>query len=167
VIPMFLSWIYTAWVIGILGAHSTFCISAFRLEAERSGTRDLDWSFTDAYRIIAALWSAQRDGRSLSIPGFRNVGIKIPHYQINELMQALQQARWVDRKTEGSWFLCRDLNEVSLMDLYRIIPNRIPLEISNPTANEQTRKLNELLQQQLSNQSEILSVPIVKLLKES
>jgi len=166
VIPMFLVWIYTSWVIVILGAHITFCLSAFRLEAERSGTRDIDWTFTDAYRIIAALWLAQKDGRSLSIPDFRNLGIKIPHYQINEMMEALQQARWVQGKAEGSWFLCRDLATVSLMDLYRIIPNRIPLENSQPTTDEQTRKLNELLQQQHSNQSEILSVSIIKLLKE-
>ena len=30
VIPMFLMWIYTSWVIVILGAHITFCLSAVR-----------------------------------------------------------------------------------------------------------------------------------------
>jgi len=34
-IPIFLIWIYLSWIIVILGAHITFCISSFRLSSER------------------------------------------------------------------------------------------------------------------------------------
>ena len=43
VIPVFLIWVYISWVIVILGAHFTFCLSAFSLDAERRGSQDPEW----------------------------------------------------------------------------------------------------------------------------
>lgn len=34
VVPVFLIWVYISWVIVILGAHFTFCLSAFNMKAE-------------------------------------------------------------------------------------------------------------------------------------
>ena len=40
IIPIFLIWIYVSWVILLLGAHITFCLSSFRFASERSGRKD-------------------------------------------------------------------------------------------------------------------------------
>jgi len=165
VIPVFLMWIYISWVVVILGAHITFCLSAFRFSAERSETRDPDWTFIDACRIITVLWSAQQDGKALTIPELRKQRIRSPYYQINEIMETLQQVSWVHRDIGGGWILSRDMSEIKLMDLYRIIPNRFPLEISSFADDEKSRQINELLQKHNNNLTELLSVPFVSIFK--
>lgn len=159
VIPIFLIWIYTSWVIVILGAHITFCLSAFRLTTEISGSSGPEWSFTDACRVIRALWVAQKSGSSLTINELRNSGIRLPHYQINEIMNALHDASWIQMDPAGSWLLSRDMSEMTLMDLYRIIPNRIRLKRENITGGDETVQLGELMHAYNENLSQLLNVP--------
>ena len=159
VIPIFLIWIYTSWVIVILGAHITFCLSAFRLSSEMTGSSGPEWSFTDACRVIRALWAAQKAGSALSFNELRKSGIRLPHYQINEIMNALHDANWIQMDPNGDWLLSRDMSEMTLMDLYRIIPNRIRLKSENITEGDETIQLRGLLQTYNKNLNELFSVP--------
>lgn len=159
VIPVFLIWIYTSWVIVIMGAHFTFCLSAFRLSAEMSGSKGPDWSFTDACRVIRALWIAQKTGEALTINELRRSGIRIPHYQVNEIMNALHESNWIQIDPKGGWLLSRDMSELTLMDLYRIIPNRIQLQSVSASEGDETVQLKGLLQTYNSNLNDLFSVP--------
>jgi len=159
VIPVFLIWIYTSWVIVILGAHITFCLSAFRLSAEMTGSKGPDWSFTDACRVIKALWNAQKAGEALTINDLRSSGVKIPHYQVNEIMNALHESNWIQIDPKGGWLLSRDMSELTLMDLYRIIPNRIRLQSENISEGDETIQLKDLLQSYNSNLNDMFTVP--------
>lgn len=159
VIPIFLIWIYTSWVIVILGAHITFCMSAFRLSAEMMDKKGPDWTFTDACRVIRALWLAQKSGDALTVNGLRKSGVRIPHYQINEIMNALHESNWIQMDPKGGWLLSRDMAELTLMDLYRIIPNRIRLQSEGMFEGDETLRLNELMQTYNKNLNDLFSVP--------
>jgi membrane protein len=163
VIPVFLIWIYTSWVIVILGAHITFCLSAFRLNAEIMGSRGPEWTFTDACGVITVLWSAQKSGIALTYERLRKSGVKLPLHQINEIMNVLDEANWIQPDNKGNWLLSRDLAELTLMDLYRIIPNRIPLR-EDAGAALQDDPLQELLRAYNHDLNRLFSVPFKSIL---
>jgi membrane protein len=167
VIPLFLIWIYTSWVVVLLGAHITFCLSEFRFQAARSG-RDLQqWSFTDAYQLVAALWDAQKDGGSLSMRYLRRHGVTIPQHQVNEVMEILRRANWVERTGSGDWILSRDLDDVTLLDLHRIIPRRLPVDsdLAGTENNQWLAALRTILEARHNLLVENLQVSLGSLLR--
>lgn len=165
VIPVFLMWIYISWVIVILGAHITFCLSSFRLLAERVGRREHDWNFIDVCRVISVLWHAQKSGRSLSVPRIRKQGATIPIYQINEIMEVLERHHWVHRDAGNKWLLSRDVSGQRLIDIYRIVPNRMPVKDLTLGESEQARLLKTLLERYHTSLEEILAVDAASILK--
>jgi len=164
VIPVFLIWIYTSWVIVILGAHITFCLTAFRLNAEISGSKGPEWTYADACTVIAVLWSAQKAGAALSYNGLRKSGVNLPLHQVNEIMNALDEANWIQPDTKGHWLLSRDMSELTLMDLYRIIPNRIPLRDDDSPMAAAGEPLRDLLQAYNRDLHRIFDVPFKSIL---
>ena len=164
VIPVFLIWIYTSWVILLLGAHITFCISSFRFLKERSGRREDNWTFEDAYQIIALLWLGQKTGKALSFIDLRKQGVKIPQYQVNEIMQYLSQEGWVQTNSNGYWLLSRDLDDVSVLDLHRIIPRRMPLDDVHSILDDKESALMQLVTHYQENLQQNLSMSLAGLL---
>jgi membrane protein len=164
IIPTFLVWMYMSWVIVILGAHITFCLSAFRMEFEKKVTRGSDWTFVDAYKLICGLWQAQKEGLPLGAKRMKQYAIKLPQYQLNEIMELLLAANWVRRAPDGSWLLCRDLAEVSVLDLYNIIPKRLPMSDAGQPVDNWTRQLHQLLAKQNEDLKLLLSIPLRDLL---
>ena len=163
VIPVFFIWIYTSWVVIILGAHITFCLSAFRLSNELMDRAGPDWTFTDTCRVIRALWVGQKSGQSMSVKDISRAGVKLPHFQINEIINALHSANWIQADSKGGWILSRDMSELTLMDLYRIIPNRIRLQ-SEKFFEDDTMQLNQLIQTYNENLTDVFSVPFKTIL---
>ncbi len=164
IIPTFLIWMYMSWVVVILGAHITFCLSAFRLDFENRGGRDSDWTFVDAYRLICGLWLAQKKGTSLSSNNMKNYGIKLPQFQLSEIMEILESASWVKGSSGGAWILCRDLGEVSVLDLVHIIPRRLPMNDSVQFGDIWTNQLRDLLYAHNEELDELLSISLREVL---
>jgi membrane protein len=167
IIPTFLVWMYMSWVIVILGAHITFCLSAFRMEFEKKATRGSDWTFVDAYMLICGLWRAQKQGMPLSSIKLKKYGIKLPQFQVNEIMELLLAANWVQRGVGGSWLLCRDLAEVTLKDLYDIIPKRLPTSEQVQHRDNWANYLHEFLAKHNKDTDQLLSLPLRDLLTQA
>ena len=82
-------------------------------------------------------------------------------------MDLLEREQWVQRKTGGGWYLSRDLAELDVMDLYRIIPNRIPLQSVDIAGDEGMHLLREILEKHNDNLNKILSFPVKSLLADN
>ncbi len=164
VIPVFLIWLYVSWVVVILGAHVSFCLSAFRFEREQAGIRDPDWSFTDAWRLLAALRLRQKAGDSLQVSGLRRYAIDIPQHHVSEIMGLLEGAHWVQKDSGNGWLLSRNLAEVSLLDLSALIPKRLPFGMA-AGEDEWSRQLDSLLAAHQGSLQEALAEPIEELLQ--
>jgi len=165
IIPMFLIWIYLSWVIVLLGAQIAYALSVFRLGRKDRHANMLDWDFVDAFSIIAELWQAQQKGENLSSIQIRKRGVSIPHVAINEILEKLKDAYWVYRTSAGEWILLRDLNELTLLDLYRLLPSKLPDKVDK-NADKRERQLENVIENISANLDETLSVPIAKLLRE-
>jgi membrane protein len=160
VIPFFLIWIHLSWVIVLLGAHITFCLSAFRVGREKAGKKEEDWDFIEVFRIIALLWRLQKEGRSLGFNAIRKHGIRIPQYHFNEIMEVLQQARWVEYSSQDEWLLARDMDDVTILDLRRIIPRPLPLTIPDKPIIPELQGLYAVLREYLIKADTSLAVPL-------
>jgi membrane protein len=166
VIPIFLIWIYTSWVLLLLGAHITFCLSTFRLAAEKGGRRGRDWCFEDAFRILALLWEAQKQGRALGFRQLRKLGMSLPQYQLDEIMEYLESANWVQKTGSGDWLLSRDMDDVTVLDLHHVIPRQLPLHLGEPGGGERLTPLQARLNEYRESLEGSLSLPLSRLLEE-
>jgi membrane protein len=164
VIPLFLVWLYTSWVIVLLGAYITFCVGTFRLEDELKGRLEERWDFRDAFRLVHALWLEQRDGRALSMKDLQRRGLVMPQQNVNEIMEYLHAAGWVERTADGEWILTRDLDNVTLMDFHRIIPRRLPLSETARARDGALSKLDEVLRGHRASLEQGLAVSMASLM---
>lgn len=165
VIPIFLIWIYTSWVVLLLGAHITFCLSSFRFVVEKVGRQEGDWGFEDAYRVIALLWEAQKQGRAVGFPDMVKQGMRIPQHRLNDIMECLHAADWVQKNSNGDWLLSRDMDDVTVLDLHRIIPKQLPIQEAGGSADGKLASLYTLLAEYQENLKHTLSVPLSRVLE--
>lgn len=134
VLPLFLVWIYTSWVIVLFGAHLTFCLPEFRLDKTPSALDgDRGWGFMDAFAVVRALWQAQQSGTGLAAHQLPELDIPLSQQDVQEILACLAQGRWAEETTDDNWMLSRDLESVTLLDLYRLVPRRLPLEDTGDT----------------------------------
>ncbi len=165
VMPMFLIWIYLSWVIILFGAQIAYSLSVFRMEKGGQKATHAHWDFFDAYHIIAELWQAQNKGNYLSAFELRRSNIKISHLLINEILGLLEKKNWITRDASDKWILSRDMNEVTLIDLYHLLPCKLPGGISDHSDKWQLT-LSETLNKNSENRKELLNVPIGHLLRQ-
>ncbi len=165
VIPIFLIWIYLSWVVLILGAHINYCLSNFDRQDLINGSVS-DWDLTHVYRIIGELWLAQKRGDALSVQALKRKGVRLPQNRITEILDILQQGRCVRRTSGGQYMLSRDMDDVSVADLHRLLPcklfNRDRLVDGDPWE----ASLTSLFDSYRSGMDEVLSTSLADLLKE-
>lgn len=166
VIPMFLIWIYVSWLIVLLGAQISYSLSVFRMEDIGKHHSEIRWGFLDAYQIIGELWLAQRQGTGRSVMQLRRSGVRISHASMNVIFDILVKANWVKRNTLGQWCLIRDLGELTLMDLYEILPCKLPGKMGRPD-NKWQESLRGVLADSDAGLAVALAIPMSKVLKHS
>ena len=116
--PIFLFWLYIVWAVILFGASLAASLTTFSDKISAQGDWPDKWTFQLSYRLVGHLWSAQRRGESLSRKELMKLEERASEHQILQLMQQLQTARIVTRNHEERWILARDLEEVTLGDLY-------------------------------------------------
>jgi membrane protein len=165
VMPMFLIWIYLSWVIVLFGAQIAYSLSVFRMEKGGQKATHTHWDFFDAYHIIAELWQAQNKGNYLSAFELRRSGIKISHLLINEILSLLKNKNWITHNESDKWILSRDMNEVTLLDLYKLLPCKLPTTINDPSDHWQLT-LSDTINKNSQGQQEALAVKLGALLRQ-
>jgi len=117
-IPIFLFWLYLVWVVVLLGASLAASLTTFK---ERTVTWGwpAKWQFLLAYRLVGFLFRAQTEGRTLATEDLMALAEGATEAELVRLLMQFYDAGLVTRTEEGEWLLCRDLESVSLLDLYR------------------------------------------------
>lgn len=164
VIPMFLIWIYVSWSIVLFGAQISYSLSVFRIEDVGKHPSETHWGFMDAYQIIGECWLAQKQGTGRSVRQLKKAGVQISHLSMNEVFDLLIKAKWIERNVSGQWCLIRDLGELTLMDLYAILPCKLPNNINKP-ADKWQASLQGVLADSEASLAVILAIPVSKALK--
>jgi membrane protein len=117
-IPIFLFWLYLVWIVILLGASLAASLTTFNDRKVEWGWPN-KWEFLLAYRLVGYLWKAQTGGRSLSQELLLDSLEGSTQTELARQLKLLFDAGIVTRNETGGWLLCRDLEMVSLLDLYR------------------------------------------------
>ena len=122
-VPVFLLWVFVSWFIVLLGAQFTHCLEVVPLQG--SDASPSSWRSAPCYRawrILVHLQRAQRSGLAISQEALL---VQEPGFDARELadsLKVLADAHWISRDEMFYWLLVRDLDELSLLDLARLVP---------------------------------------------
>lgn len=125
-IPIFLFWLYLVWIVILLGASLAASLTTFNARKVDWGW-PRKWEFLLAYRLVGYLWKAQTEGRALSVEACLELLEGVTETELAGQLGLLFDAGIVARCEDGNWLLCRDLESVSLLDLYGAGEYYLPL----------------------------------------
>jgi len=117
-IPIFLLWLYIVWNVILFGASLAASLTTFSDYRKYDTDWPRRWEFQLAYRLVGHLWSAQRDGRSLSDGDLLDLEKQASELQIVKLLHRMSEQNIVRLDDGGNWMLSRDIELFSLGDLY-------------------------------------------------
>jgi membrane protein len=116
-VPIFLFWLYLVWIVILLGASLAASLTTFNDRKVDWGWPK-KWSFLLAYRLVGHLWKAQDEGRALPVEKLLEQLDGVTEPALVEQLRLLFRAGIVTRTEDGDWILSRDLEKVSLLELY-------------------------------------------------
>lgn len=118
-IPIFMIWMFLTWAVVLLGAILTAA-----LEDKKSGFFQTD-SFISPARLMSASLHVLRILREQQHKGGTvhetELNKEIGRRAFSEAIKVLAKAEYVVVTEEGKWILARDLKELDLADLHRIL----------------------------------------------
>lgn len=165
-VPIFLLWVYLSWTIVLLGAQLTHSLAV--APGPRAIPRD-DWRAGDLYcawRILQQLFRVQRHGGTLSDEALRAAEPLLDHAQMNDVLRRLDAVHWVGRDARYEWLLLRDLDDVTLAELARMLPDGPPVPDAPAALAPEDERLRALLAAQATQSAALLGRPLSSLLTE-
>jgi len=117
-VPIFLFWLYLVWVIVLLGASLAASLTTFSDFSRHESDWPDRWEFQLVYRLVGHLGDAQARGVALSREQLMDLEPHASELQIVRLMSQLREGNIVTRDEDGDWVLTRDLETLTLGELY-------------------------------------------------
>lgn len=118
-LPIFLVWLYLLWSLVLVGATLTASLSYWRAGAWRT-RRGIGREFQEALRILQLLHQAHGKGVPQTTEQIRHhLGNGMG--DVSQLMIRLERKGWVLRLANHRWVLGQELDQISLLQLYRAL----------------------------------------------
>ncbi len=125
-VPVFLLWIYLGWVSILLGASFASSMSAFRYQPAAMRLPE-GFEIYGLLRLLGRFAEQRKAGRGLHTDEILQLEPLLTDALVQELLGELCEVGVVVRAESGEWLLARDLDELSMADLYEACQLRIPI----------------------------------------
>jgi len=126
VLPILLLWIYLGWVAILLGASFASAIAAFRYQPV-SMRLPLGYEFYALLRLLGRFDEARAEGRGLHSDQILNLEPILTDSLAQQLLCQLGDINLLRRDEQGEWLLARDLDDMTLSELYEACQLRVPI----------------------------------------
>ena len=126
VVPILLLWIYLSWVAILLGASLASSMSEFRYQP--IGMRlPIGYEIYGLLRLLARFNEVRKEGRGLHSDDIEQLEPMLTDALVQQMLAQLCEINVVRRAEGGEWLLSRDLDELTLAELYEACQLRIPI----------------------------------------
>ena len=125
-VPIFLLWIYLGWVSVLLGASFAASMSAFRYQPAAMRLPE-GYEIYGLLRLLGRFAEYRRLGKGLHSDEIQQLEPPLTDELIQEFLAELGAIGLVTRAESGEWLLSRDLDDVTMADLYQACQLRIPI----------------------------------------
>jgi membrane protein len=126
VLPILLLWIYLGWIAILLGASFASAISAFRYQPA-SMRLPLGYEFYALLRLLGRFNEARAEGRGLHSDQILEMEPILTDSLAQQLLCQLGDINLLRRDEQGEWLLARDLDDMTLAELYEACQLRVPV----------------------------------------
>ena len=123
---LLLLWIYLCWVAILFGASFASAISAFRYQPV-SMRLPVGYEFYALLRLLGRFDEARAQGRGLHSDQILNMEPILTDSLAQQLLCQLGDINLLRRDEQGEWLLARDLDDMTLAELYEACQLRVPV----------------------------------------
>lgn len=157
-VPILLLWIYLGWVSVLMGASLASSIAAFRYQPVALRLPQ-GCELYGLLRLIGRFREARQDGKGLDEEQILLLEPMLTDSLLQQLLEQMERIDLLRRDERGQWLLARDLDGLSLAELYESSQLRVPV------AEEYLPFRDDLLGQAACRALDELRVPLRTLLK--
>ena len=125
-VPIFLLWIYLSWTAVLLGASLASSMSAFRYQPAAMRLPH-GYEIYGLLRLLARFNEARARGAGLHTDEIQELEPMLTDALVQQMLAQLDEINVVRRAEGGEWLLSRDLDELTLAELYEACQLRIPI----------------------------------------
>ncbi|HEY4555463.1 MAG TPA: YihY family inner membrane protein [Lysobacter sp.] len=125
-VPIFLLWIYLTWTALLLGASLASALSAFRYQPVHLRLPE-GYEIYGLLRLLARFEEARRHGEGLHTDRIHALEPILTDTLVQQMLAQLCEIRLVRRAEDGEWLLARDLDSLTLAELYEACQLRVPV----------------------------------------
>jgi membrane protein len=126
VVPIMMLWIYLGWVAVLLGASFASSMSAFRYQPATMRL-PLGYEMYGLLRLLGRFAQARQHGRGLHSDQIQQHEPMLTDALVQQLLGQLDGIGLLSRAETGEWLLARDLEDVTLAELYEACHLRVPI----------------------------------------
>lgn len=126
-VPVLMLWIFLGWVAILLGASLASSMAAFRYQPAAMRLPQ-GYEGYALLRLIGRFQQARREGRGLHTEQMLALEPMLTDSLLQEFLCRLDEIRLVRRDERGEWLLARDLDSLTLAELYEACQLRVPIE---------------------------------------
>ncbi|MCD9086073.1 YihY family inner membrane protein [Stenotrophomonas sp. SY1] len=157
-VPILLLWIYLGWVSVLLGASLASSIAAFRYQPAALRLPQGSELY-GLLRLLGRFRQARQQGQGLDEEQILALEPMLTDSLLQQLLEQMECIKLLRRDEQGQWLLARDLNRITLHELYESTQLRIPV------AEEYLPFRDDSLGQAACRALDELRVPLRALLK--
>jgi membrane protein len=125
-VPVSLLWVYLGWASILFGASSAASLAAFRYQPASMRLPE-GYELYGLLRMLGRFAERRRDGRGLHSDEIQQLEPMLTDELVQQMLAELCEIGLLRRAESGEWLLARDLDDLTMTDLYEACQLRIPV----------------------------------------